>query len=108
MNLRDHDDDCDHGWSISHWPVDDYGDPIGDDICPGGAVVVLDFEAAGSTVMKALTFDWEQWAAESPDVVLRFGHDVVDAAFSSKTKRSIARRVSSDARAKWLAQEAGL
>jgi len=78
MQLRDHDRTCEHGYRWSHWPSDDSGDPIGDDICPGGAAVDINFEAAAAR----LHADTESWV---PFRVAETVRSVIDAALGGDT-----------------------
>ncbi len=54
MRLRDHDQPCEHGRQISHWPEDDTTAPM----CPGGAEIEIDYVAAAVALSEEAARPW--------------------------------------------------
>jgi len=77
MNLRDHDAPCEHGRFLTHVVIGARSVQLGDIECPGGAAVVIDYEAVATSLCTGRNeHPNESFCASG----VWLAHEVVDAA----------------------------
>ena len=83
MNLRDHDQPCEHGERLTHFPDGIHDDERADDPCPGGREVTIDWDSGAdwwidASRMLGYTTDWHTGRVKAQQFLAALGLASVD------------------------------